>query len=68
MWGRDNQFLVHKQMWSLEKSAYQTVLAKIKLEDKKSKLKAYFGLITKTLSLPSPLDSETTSLSSARIK
>jgi hypothetical protein len=51
-------------MKTAEKNVCQIELVKKELEDKKGQAIIYLGLMTKTLSLPSPLDSETTSLSS----
>ncbi len=53
-------------MQNLAKNVFQIESEEKGQEDKKGGIKFYFGLMAKTLSLPSPVDSETTSLSSCK--
>lgn len=62
---KGNQFLCPVRMKNLARSVFQAELVRKVIEDKKEKALRYLGLITKALSLPSPVDSDITSLSSA---
>lgn len=66
-WGRDSLFLFHRQKQTMAKNEERVGWGGERKEERKFQQKDYRFLITRTRSLPSPIDSERTSGSSARI-